>query len=134
MKIVVASGYFDPLHIGHVRYLEAARALGDRLIVIVNADKQARIKKGQAFMLENERREIVAALRCVDEAVISIDTDRTVLETLKTLQFDVFAKGGDSTLENTPEFSYLVHSGKEIHFDAGGGKIQSSSWLIHGKS
>lgn len=130
MKVIVASGYFDPIHSGHLQYLEAAAKLGDRLIVIVNNDAQAILKKGRPFMLAEERREIVAALRCVSEAVISFDKDSTVRKTLEDIYPDVFAKGGDSTLENVPEKEICERLGIELVMGVGGGKIQSSSELL----
>ena len=77
MKIVVTSGYFDPLHIGHIECLELARQLGDKLIVIINNDLQAKLKKGKSFMNEKDRMKIISALRCVDEVFLSIDKDKT---------------------------------------------------------
>ena len=71
MTVVAVSGYFDPLHVGHLEYLEMAKQLGDKLIVIVNNDKQALLKKGKSFMNENDRAEIVSALKCVDEVFLS---------------------------------------------------------------
>ena len=75
MKIVVASGYFDPLHIGHIEYLELAKKIGDKLIVIVNNDLQAKLKKGKSFMIEGDRMKIISSLKCVDETFLSIDSD-----------------------------------------------------------
>ena len=68
---VAASGYFDPLHVGHIEYLEQAKSLGDKLIVIVNSDDQAKLKKGKSFMRQEDRLKIVRSLKCVDEAFIS---------------------------------------------------------------
>lgn len=130
---VVASGYFDPLHIGHLRYLIQARQYGDELIVIINNDDQATLKKGVPFMPEDERLAIVSMLNMVDFAVLSVDKDRTVKETLRLLHPDVFVKGGDSTPKNTPEVSLCKEMGTEVIFGVGGDKIQSSSWLTHGK-
>jgi len=127
MKIVVASGYFNPLHIGHIKYLESAKKLGDKLIVIVNNDVQVGLKGSFPFMPERERVEIIKALRCVDEVMLSIDSDKTVARTLMEVNADVFAKGGDSTPENVPEAEQAVV--KEIIFGVGGQKIQSSSTL-----
>ena len=70
MKIVATSGYFDPLHVGHLECLELAKELGDKLIVIVNSDLQARLKKGKPFMNEQDRLKIVSALKCVDEVFL----------------------------------------------------------------
>ena len=72
LTVVAASGYFDPLHVGHIEYLEEAKKLGDKLIVIVNNDEQAGLKKGKPFMSQEDRLKIVKSLRCVDEAFISI--------------------------------------------------------------
>ena len=80
--IVCASGYFNPIHYGHIEYLEKSKQLGDKLIVIVNSDKQSHLKKGTSFMPENERLKIVRSLRCVDAAILSVDEDRTVCKTL----------------------------------------------------
>ena len=83
MKIVATSGYFDPLHVGHLECLEMAKKLGDKLIVIVNSDLQAQLKKGKSFMNEQDRLKIVSALKCVDEVFLSIDKDKTQCESLK---------------------------------------------------
>ena len=78
MTVVAVSGYFDPLHVGHLEYLEMAKQLGDKLIVIVNSDKQAELKKGKSFMNENDRVEIIGALKCVDEVFLSIDEKMSI--------------------------------------------------------
>ena len=96
MKVIATSGYFDPLHVGHLECLELASKLGDKLIVIVNSDLQAKLKKGEAFMNEDDRMKIVAALKCVDEVFLSIDQDKTQCESLKRINPDIFAKGGGS--------------------------------------
>jgi cytidyltransferase-like protein len=132
-KIVVASGYFNPLHKGHIRYLEAAKKLGDRLIVIVNNDKQVKLKRSKKFMDEKERLEIVSALGCVDIAVLSIDTTRDVSNTLLQLyalyNANVFANGGDRNQKNIPESKICKKHGIEIIDNVGGEKIQSSTGL-----
>lgn len=126
---IVTSGYFNPLHVGHLDLIREAKKLG-HLTVIVNNDKQVKVKGSFPFMNEVERVEIIKALRDVDEVVLSFDTDGTILRTLKSLEFDVFAKGGDSVEANTPEVSYCMSLGKKIIFNVGGGKRQSSSTLI----
>ena len=73
MKKVATSGYFDPLHVGHLEYIKLAKELGDHLIVIVNNDAQCELKKGRAFMNEHDRVEIVRSLKLVDEVFLSID-------------------------------------------------------------
>lgn len=95
MKIVCTSGYFNPLHKGHVEYLEKAKELGNYLVVIVNNDHQRALKGSKEFMDQEERMTIVRALRCVDEVVLSVDTDSTVCETLRKIKPHIFAKGGD---------------------------------------
>ena len=134
MKVVATSGYFDPLHVGHLECLELASELGDRLIVIVNSDLQAKQKKGKSFMMEEDRLKIVAALRCVDEVFLSIDKDSTQCESLKHLKPDIFAKGGDRTSDEIPELSICRELGIRI-VDGLGKKIRSSSSLtgIKGK-
>lgn len=122
---VVTSGYFNPIHIGHIKLLKEAKKLGDKLIVIVNNDEQVKLKGSTPFMNELERAEIVANIKCVDGVVVSIDNDRTVSKTLKLLKPDIFAKGGDSTPDNTPERDLGIN----IIYGVGGNKIQSSSWL-----
>ncbi len=132
-KVIVASGYFDPLHIGHVEYLQQAKALGHKLIVIVNNDKQAHLKKGFEFMPFEERLKIVEALGCVDEVFPSIDQDGSVVESLRALarerKVHVFAKGGDRFAHEIPEGPVLREHGIEIIHGLGD-KIQSSSDLV----
>ena len=103
MKVVATSGYFDPLHVGHLECLELASKLGDKLIVIINSDHQAKLKKGDVFMNENDRMRIVLALNCVDEVFLSIDKDKTQCESLRHINPDIFAKGGDRTVSEIPE-------------------------------
>lgn len=126
---VVASGYFDPLTVGHVEYLEKAKKLGDKLIVIVNNDTQASLKKQFSFIKQDERLTIIKALRCVDEVVLSIDQDRTVCKTLEMLKPDIFAKGGDQNIGTIPEKEICDLYNIKI-IDGLGDKIQSSRWLL----
>src|SRR3989338_11171476 len=93
--LVATSGYFDPLHRGHLELFSRAKKLGTKLIVIINNDEQAKLKKGFAFMPEKERLAVVSSLKMVDKAVLSIDKDKTVCQTLASLKPDIFAKGGD---------------------------------------
>jgi rfaE bifunctional protein nucleotidyltransferase chain/domain len=132
MKIVACSGYFNPLHKGHVEYLEKAKSLGDKLVVIVNSDHQRALKGSKEFMTEEERMIIVKALRCVDEVVLSIDTDGTVCKTLEMIKPDVFAKGGDRFATEIPE-AKVCFDNHIIMVDGLGNKIQSSSWLLNKK-
>ena len=126
---VAASGYFNPLHKGHVEYLEKAKSLGDYLVVIVNSDLQRELKGSKFFMDEEERMQIVAALRCVDEVILSIDTDSSVCQSLALVHPNIFAKGGDRFSSEIPESLICKELGIHIH-DGLGEKIQSSSTLL----
>jgi len=128
-KIVAASGYFDPIHIGHIEYLQKAKALGDRLVVIVNNTKQAILKKGFEFMPFEERMKIVASLKCVDEIFPSIDEDKSVCKSLEKIKPEIFVKGGDRIVNNIPEKEICDKLNIRI-IDGLGAKIQSSSELI----
>lgn len=128
-RIVVASGYFDPLHYGHVEYLQKSREAGDKLIVIVNNDNQARLKKGFVVTPARERVKLVRELECVDMAVESIDEDRTVCKTLAILHPHIFANGGDQTNESIPEAEVCRELGIVL-LDGLGDKVQSSRWIM----
>ena len=128
MKVVATSGYFDPLHVGHLECLEMAAELGDKLIVIVNSDLQAKLKKGESFMKEEDRMKIVSALKCVDHVFLSIDKDKSQCESLRHINPDIFAKGGDRTSGEIPESKVCNELGIEI-IDGLGEKIRSSSDL-----
>jgi cytidyltransferase-like protein len=132
---VIVSGYFNPLHIGHLRLLQAARAAGDRLVVIVNNDLQQEMKKGKVIMPEADRREIVAAIGIVDEAIVAVDDDRTVCASLELIAGResgnrlVFGNGGDrDSMAEVPEAAVCEAHGIEMVFDMGGtDKADSSS-------
>lgn len=127
--VVCSSGFMDPLHAGHIEYLERSKALGDIHVVIVNNDHQAMLKKGTPFMPAAERLKIIRSLRCVDFAIIAIDTDRSVCETLKAIRPHIFTNGGDQTNEGVPEA--VVCKAMNIQMiDNLGEKIDSSSKLI----
>ena len=128
MKTIAVSGYFDPLHVGHIDYLELASRIEEnaRLIVIVNNDDQARLKKGKSFMPEGDRMRILGALRCVDEVCLSIDKDETVCETLRILKPDIFAKGGDRFSSEIPE-AHICKAMDIAIVDGLGIKIRASS-------
>jgi D-beta-D-heptose 7-phosphate kinase/D-beta-D-heptose 1-phosphate adenosyltransferase len=131
MARVCVSGYFDPIHIGHLEYLTKAKELAGengKLIVIVNSDNQAMLKKGKPFMNEKERVEIVKALRVVDEVYLSIDDDRTVCKTIQSIPITHFVNGGDQNNDTIPEKPICEKLGI-ILVDGLGDKIQSSSWL-----
>ena len=124
-KIVVVSGYFDPLHIGHIEYINKAKKLGDRLIVILNNDNQAKLKKGKCFMLENDRKIILENLKSVDSVFLSIDNDDSVSKSLKLINPDIFAKGGDRYMKEIPERFVCDENNIKI-IDGLGSKIRNS--------
>ena len=126
---VAASGYFNPLHKGHVEYLQKAKSLGDYLVVIVNSDHQRALKNSKVFMDQGERMSIIGALRCVDEVFLSIDEDATVCKSLEAVRPHVFAKGGDRFSSEIPEANVCRRLGIDM-VDGLGQKIQSSSWLL----
>jgi rfaE bifunctional protein nucleotidyltransferase chain/domain len=128
--VVAASGGFDPLHVGHVEYLEQAKKLGDRLVVIVNSDAFLVRKKGYAFMPMEERMKIVKALKSVDEVVPCIDQDQSVCATLAQLKPTIFAKGGDRFNSEIPEAQICKKLGIQV-VDGLGQKLQSSSTLVN---
>ncbi len=128
-KIVVASGYFSPIHSGHIEYLQKSKDLGDILIVIVNNDRQEILKKGKIFMKAAERVRVVRALECVDVAIESMDEDRTVCKTLAALHPHIFTNGGDQFNDTIPERVTCEKYGIKL-VDGLGNKIQSSSGLI----
>ena len=110
MKAIIVSGYFNPLHKGHIEYLNHAKAIADKLIVIVNNDHQRELKGSKAFQGEDERVIIISNLKAVDEVVLSIDQDRTVCDTIRHIsekfgkEYDLaFANGGDQSNETIPE-------------------------------
>lgn len=128
--IVAVSGGFDPIHIGHVRYLKEAKKLGDKLIVILNTDNFLIKKKNYAFMSFDERKEILENIKWVDKVVKCIDEDQSVCKTLEMIKPDIFAKGGDRTIDNIPEVDVCNRLGIKMIFNVGGGKEQSSSELV----
>lgn len=132
-KIVCVSGYFDPIHVGHLEYFKFSKKIGTKLMVIVNNDDQAILKKGKAFMPCDERIKIIEEFKCVDYVVKSIDTDRTVCETLRNVEPKpyYFCNGGDQNNNTIPEGSVCAERNIELR-DGFGDKIQSSSWLIKG--
>lgn len=134
--LVAVSGGFDPLHIGHVRMFREARALGNRLVVILNNDHWLRAKKGFVFMPEHERKEVLEALEHVDEVILTDhepdDADRSVCRILKRIRPHIFANGGDRKPDGdpVPEVSLCEELGITLAYNVGhGGKVQSSSWL-----
>ena len=136
MKAIIVSGYFNPLHKGHLEYLNHAKAIADKLIVIVNNDHQRALKGSKAFQDQEERVIIISNLKAVDEVVLSIDQDRTVCETIRYISekfgkdYDLaFANGGDQNNDSSPEAPICNELGINL-IDGLGEKIQSSSWLL----
>src|SRR3989344_6729379 len=112
--VVATSGYFDPVHLGHIEYLKMAKGLGDKLIVIVNNSAQAILKKGYEFMPLNERVEIIKSLKFVDDVFVSIDEDRSVCKSLEAVKPHIFAKGGDRFSSEIPEAEICERLGIKI--------------------
>mgnify|MGYP001581662338 CR=1 FL=1 len=139
-KVIIVSGYFNPLHKGHIEYFNMAKARGDALCVIVNSDYQRHLKGSSEFMLEDERLCIISNLGMVNYALLSIDQDRTVRKTLREIAGMyapmwgenvslAFANGGDQNNDTIPERAVCEELGIEL-IDNLGKKIQSSSWLL----
>ena len=128
MRTVAISGYFDPIHVGHLDYINEAKKLGDKLIVIVNNNHQCVLKKGKPFMDENDRVRIVSSIKYVDEVFLSIDKDKTVCKSLEKIKPDIFANGGDRKNYEIPESVICNKYNIEI-IDGLGEKIRSSSDL-----
>lgn len=136
-KAIIVSGYFNPIHKGHIEYFNNAKANGDYLIVIVNSDYQRELKGSKEFQNEDERVFIVSNIKSVDKVFLSIDQDRTVRETIRYVHkqlftdFDIaFANGGDQNNNSIPEVPVCHELGIEL-IDGLGDKIQSSSWLLN---
>ena len=136
--MIIASGYFNPLHKGHIEYFHMAKSYGDYLLVIVNNDHQRELKGSTKFMDENERKLIIDELQIVDKAILSIDLDSTVCKTLADIKekyhdsFEIFfTNGGDQNNESIPEKDICKNNIELI--DGLGSKIQSSSWILKNK-
>ena len=135
-KAIIVSGYFNPIHKGHIEYFNNAKKLADELFVIVNSDYQRLLKGSKKFQEEDERMFIVSNIKTVDKAILSIDKDRTVCKTLKlifknysTVYELFFANGGDQNNDTIPERSICEKVGITL-VDGLGDKVQSSSWLL----
>lgn len=138
MKIVIVSGFFNPLHGGHLDMIEAAAQMGDKLIVVVNNDEQQILKKDKVILSEENRARLIGALRCVDEVMIAIDTDPPVIKTLEKIAQKypndelVFANGGDRDSEKAiPEGDVCRKYNIEMVFGVGGTEKADSSTRIN---
>ena len=135
-KGIIVSGYFNPIHKGHIEYFNYAKALADVLFVIVNNDDQRALKGSKEFQKEQERIFIVSNIKSVDHCVLSIDEDRTVCKTIENIALDFgndfelsFANGGDQNNDTCSERPICDKMGITL-VDGLGDKIQSSSWLL----
>ena len=138
-KAIVVSGYFNPLHKGHIEYFHLAKQQGEYLIVIVNNDKQRLLKASKEFMLEDERCLIVSNLKVVDKVYLSIDLDKTVVKTIEMIYTEIsdsynlmFGNGGDQNNLSIPEAGICKKLNIKM-IDNLGDKIQSSSWILNKK-
>jgi cytidyltransferase-like protein len=137
--LVIVSGYFNPIHKGHIEYLKKSKELGDFLYVIVNNEHQRELKGSKAFMIDEERKIVLESIRYVDKAMVAIDTERTVNESIKSIMGElssefnryIFANGGDQNRSTIGETKLCEELGIELA-DGLGDKIQSSSWLLNG--
>lgn len=136
-KAIIVSGYFNPIHKGHLEYFNNAKDLADKLFVIVNNDFQRELKGSKEFQDENERIIIVSNIKAVDKAILSIDKDRTVCKTIEFIakefgsKYDLgFANGGDQNNKNCPE-KEICDEFKIQLIEGLGEKIQSSSLLLN---
>ena len=114
MKTVAISGYFDPIHVGHLEYIELSKRMGDYLVVIVNNNHQCKLKKGKHFMDESDRIKIVESIKGVDEVFLSIDSDKTVCKSLEKIKPDIFTNGGDRHNQEIPESIVCKKHGIEL--------------------
>ncbi|HAC56291.1 TPA: glycerol-3-phosphate cytidylyltransferase [Candidatus Saccharibacteria bacterium] len=138
MKLVIVSGFFNPLHGGHLDMIEAAAKLGDRLLVVVNNDVQQMLKKDKIILPQENRYRLMTALRGVDEVMLAVDQDPPVIETLRiianTHPYDelIFANGGDrSAPENVPEKEVCEEFGIKMVYGVGGENKADSSTRIN---
>jgi cytidyltransferase-like protein len=136
---VIVSGYFNPIHKGHIEYINLSKKLGDYLIVIVNNDFQRKLKGSKQFFDEEERQIILNNIKGVDKVYLSVDKDRTVIKTLILINEDIgdkynlfFANGGDQNNDTIAEKQICEKLQIKL-IDNLGDKIQSSSWILKKK-
>ena len=139
-KAIIVSGYFNPLHRGHIEYFKLASQHANFLFVIVNNDNQRKLKGSMEFMLEDERMILINELKVVDKVFLSIDQDRSVSKSIEMIYKDYgeiyelsFANGGDQTSDNIPEVEICKKLNIKL-IDKLGNKIQSSSWILKPKN
>jgi cytidyltransferase-like protein len=138
-RIAIVSGYFNPIHIGHLQMIKAARELAPHLLVIVNNDRQQLLKKGRILMTEDDRHAIVAELRCVDEAFVAVDADATVVASLRRVREQhpdaelLFCNGGDRSPagDAAPEAELAEEIGLQMVYGVGGEHKSDSSSRIN---
>lgn len=133
-KIVAVSGGFDPIHVGHIRLINEAKKLGDKLIVIINNDNWLQAKKKYNFMQEKDRAEIISNLKSVDEVILTNHEtntkDMSVCKELEKIKPHIFANGGDRKQDNIPEYELCNKLGITMIFNVGGEKLRSSSEIV----
>jgi cytidyltransferase-like protein len=136
-RAIIVSGYFNPLHKGHLEYFKLAKSIADELFVIINNDIQRKLKGSKEFMLEEERCLIISNLIIVDKIFLSEDNDRTVIKTIEKINSEmsdkynlIFGNGGDQNNLTIPETDICKKLGIKM-VDNLGDKIQSSSWLLN---
>jgi len=138
-KTIIVSGYFNPIHKGHIELFHKAKSICDNLFVIVNNDYQRSLKGSKEFMLEDERVLIISELKIVDKVFLSEDFDRTVRVSIQKIHSEFansndlyFANGGDQNNNNIPEAEICKKLGIQL-IEGLGDKVQSSSWLLKNK-
>ena len=138
-KAIIVSGYFNPLHKGHIEYFHNAKKHGEKLLVILNNDNQRLLKGSKKFMDQEERMIILKELKVIDEVFLSIDTDKSVSNTIEKIYKEFsndfilfFANGGDQKNDSIPESLVCKRYGIKL-IDGLGDKVQSSSWILKDK-
>tara|TARA_B100000902_G_scaffold322715_1_gene316135 strand:+ start:86 stop:514 length:429 start_codon:yes stop_codon:yes gene_type:complete len=138
-KAIIVSGYFNPLHKGHIEYFHNAKKHGEKLLVILNNDNQRLLKGSKKFMNQEERMMILKELKVIDEVFLSIDTDKSVSKTIEKIYNEFsndfilfFANGGDQKNDSIPESIVCKRYGIKL-IDGLGDKVQSSSWILKNK-
>lgn len=135
-KVVLVTGGFDPLHIGHIEYFKEAAKLGNKLVVGLNSDEWLRRKKGKEFMDWLNRASIISELKCVDQVLSFDDSDNSAIDAIKKCLYNypdssiIFANGGDRSKNNIPEMKFESSRVKYVFEVGGNDKKNSSSWIL----